>query len=220
MSKIWSRKWFQNNWPKKRENKKVIDFVHLLNLLQILLCTRRLLDVTMVIVQPVYQASIWVFLRQLKNNVITEDHVNQVLSNLRIESRQDQTEKGASVSTTSKPNEEMKEARATSDAAVLEAERFKATINPRSGIKFNNDNILPGYQMEQLKHMRYLDSEDDEFFHTTCHIDQSLRDKIKRGEFVELEKLIQKRTQFSDPEQDRRMQLVNRDGESYFVKTH
>ena len=66
-----------------------------------------------------------------------------------------------------------------------------------------------------IKELRYLDNEDDEFFHTTCHIDNVIRQKIKRGEFVELEKLLQKRTQF-EPE-EKRLQLVNRDGESFFV---
>ena len=54
------------------------------------------------------------------------------------------------------------------------------------------------------------------FFHTICHIDESLKDKIKRGKFVELEKLIQKKIlQYGD--QEKRMQLINKDGVSYFV---
>ena len=53
--------------------------------------------------------------------------------------------------------------------------------------------MIPGYQREELRHLRYLDSEDDDFFHITCHIDKALREKIERGDFVELEKLIQKK---------------------------
>ena len=70
-------------------------------------------------------------------------------------------------------------------------------------------------QQAVLKHLRYLDSEDDEFFHTICHIDTSLRERIEKGGYVELEKLIQKKTQYEPSE--KRMQLVNRDGQSYFV---
>ena len=44
---------------------------------------------------------------------------------------------------------------------------------------------------EKLK--KFLqNSVDDEFFHTICHIDPQIRDKIKKGEFVELEKLLSK----------------------------
>ena len=61
-------------------------------------------------------------------------------------------------------------------------------------------------------------SEDDEFFHLTCHVDNGLKTKIERGEFVELEKLLPKarsvNQRFSD---ENRMQLVNRDGYSYWV---
>ena len=65
--------------------------------------------------------------------------------------------------------------------------------------------------------MRYLDGEDDEFFHTTCHIEDNLREKIEIGKFVELEKLIQKRILQYNNKDEQKMQLVNKDGISYFV---
>ena len=34
--------------------------------------------------------------------------------------------------------------------------------------------------------------DDDEFFHVTCHIDEGLRSKKAKGEFVGLEKLLPK----------------------------
>ena len=108
--------------------------------------------------------------------------------------------------------------RSTIDRAILDAERFKATLQqPLPGIAFNNPPSFSRAENEQLRHLRYLDNEDDEFFHTTCHLDSQLKAKIARGEFVELEKLIQKRTQF-EPDVEGRMQLVNRDGVSYFIK--
>ena len=37
---------------------------------------------------------------------------------------------------------------------------------------------------------------DDDFFHLTCHIDQSLKKKIENGEFVDLDKLLPKDNSF------------------------
>ena len=34
--------------------------------------------------------------------------------------------------------------------------------------------------------------DDDEFFHITCHINQTLRARIARGEFVDLDQLVPK----------------------------
>ena len=54
-------------------------------------------------------------------------------------------------------------------------------------------------------------------FHTTCHIDDVLKEKIGKGGFVELDKLLQKKVLQSGPKDENRMQLVNKDGVSYFV---
>ena len=113
---------------------------------------------------------------------------------------------------------QMEVSRSTADKAIIEAEKFKAQIHQppvNKGIQFNNSKSICGHDLETLRHMRYLDGEDDEFFHTTRRIDQSTREKIQKGGYVELEKLIQKRTQYEPAE--KRMQLVNRDGSSYFV---
>ena len=56
---------------------------------------------------------------------------------------------------------------------------------------------------------------DDEFFHLTCHLDPVLKSKIELGEFVELEKLLPKEK--LDRANEGRMELVNKDGYSYFV---
>ena len=83
-------------------------------------------------------------------------------------------------------------------------------------IQFNNP-ITPKCKQDELKAMKYLESEDDEFFHTICHIDEALREKIEKGKFVELEKLLQKKTLQHLNRDENRMQLVNKDGMSYFV---
>ena len=58
---------------------------------------------------------------------------------------------------------------------------------------------------------------DDDFFHLTCHIDSSLREKIERGEFVDLERLLPSNRYNQRLTGDSRMELVNRDGVTYFV---
>ena len=40
--------------------------------------------------------------------------------------------------------------------------------------------------------MRHFFDSDDHFFHVTCHLDPQLKQKIRRGEFMELERLLPK----------------------------
>ena len=110
-------------------------------------------------------------------------------------------------------------ARTAAETAILDAERFKAQIQqPSRGMQINHNNPSPLSRDENynLRYLRYLEQEDDEFFHTTCHIDQALREKISKGSFVELDKLIQKKTML-EPNNENRLQLVNKEGMSYFV---
>ena len=99
--------------------------------------------------------------------------------------------------------EKLAEARAAAEERILQAERYKASLQ------------IPQQGKEISLLARYMD-DDDDFFHLTCHIDSTTREKIKRGEFVELVKLLIK------PEHQKfgnegRMQLVYRNGESFFV---
>ena len=105
-------------------------------------------------------------------------------------------------------------ARAIADETVLQAERFKAAIHTNQGKDTTEASII-----DRLRQLRYQDSEDDEFFHITCHIEAQIRAKIEKGEFVELEKLLQKNPTLEKPN-EKRMQLVNRDGMSFFVPTN
>ena len=60
---------------------------------------------------------------------------------------------------------------------------------------------------------------DDDFFHLTCHIKPSLIQKIEKGEFVELEKLLPKeRSSYSKGGSDEnRLEWVQRDGSTFLV---
>ena len=57
------------------------------------------------------------------------------------------------------------------DRAVIEVERFKASVAPPKGM---------------------IDDNDDDFFHVTCHVDANIIQKIEKGEFVDLDKLLPK----------------------------
>ena len=150
---------------------------------------------------------------------IDSSRINDMITQLRLGTgamKDDvRTKEGTSTSTAS---DEAKNKRTPAQEAILDAERFKAQVQQptNKGIQFNNtDNLMCLQQQSVVKHLRYLDSEDDEFFHTICHIDPQIKEKIERGGFVDLDKLIQKKTQYEPSE--KRMQLVNRDGQSYFV---
>ena len=92
----------------------------------------------------------------------------------------------------------LREAGKRADEMVLDAEKYRAIIESRP----------PG--------RHYTESSDDDFFHLTCHIDQSVKDKICRGEFVELERLIQK-DRFKRPSGGGdKLELVHRDGSTFF----
>ena len=87
---------------------------------------------------------------------------------------------------------------------VVDAENYRATLDQPPGTVHGQ--FSPNQNF----------SADDEFLHITCHVDGPLKQKIERGEFIELEKLLPK-----DPTKkltnDGRMELVNRDGYTYFV---
>ena len=93
------------------------------------------------------------------------------------------------------------------DQLLLQAEKFKAKVEALKG-KYNFQEMLLPYDYDKLRSkfvkpegLAPLDSEilflqnfdqDDEFFHVTSEIEPSLRAKIERGEFVDLERLLPK----------------------------
>ena len=101
-----------------------------------------------------------------------------------------------------------KEARFAADKAILDAEKFKATINtPKS--KWDS-NILK-MQEELFKAARALD-DDDEFFHSTCHVDAQMKQKIAKGLFVDLNKIVPKQLLFAHSITEGGLRLVNNNG--------
>ena len=90
---------------------------------------------------------------------------------------------------------------------MTDAERCKAKIQVPEG---KCCDLLP------LKIHTCDTDNDDDFFHIICHLDQSLIEKIQKGEYVELEKLLQKPEHLRVENEDRQV-LVNKDGQQYWV---
>ena len=67
---------------------------------------------------------------------------------------------------------------------------------------------------EYLKIM--ADNDDDEFFHITCHVEASLRAKIEKGEYVELEKLLPKDRMYQFKNEGQ-LRLWHKNGETYLA---
>ena len=122
------------------------------------------------------------------------------------------------------------EARERADRLILDAEHFKASITaPRGketlGNEFIDQNVNQSDDMRRVAGPTVFPTtqclptvdNDDDFFHLTCHIDPTLRSKIERGDFMDLEKLLPK-TRFPHRiGEDNRMEMVNREGMTYFV---
>ena len=87
---------------------------------------------------------------------------------------------------------------------IIQAEKFCTSVNAPPG-KDQTVEVLQGLDI------------DDQFFHVTCHIDPGLKQKIEKGEFVDLEKLLPKSRKKMQSEG--KLDLVFKDGHSFFVPT-
>ena len=112
--------------------------------------------------------------------------------------------------------DKLKEAKQLADQVVLDAERYKATLQPPKG----NGNELHQDIKTLLSILKSKcdDEGDDDFLHITCHVDQSLKEKIGRGEFVELDRLLPKSRNQIMKNQDATMEVI-RNGTSYILPT-
>ena len=112
-------------------------------------------------------------------------------------------------------------AKEIADRTVLEAERNKAVLQLPEGRSPNNENnmgydTLPKGAMVPFVTTTPLDNDDD-FFHIICHIDPQIIIKIKKGEFVELEKLLQKPEHLNYETNDRKSITIEREGEKFAI---
>ena len=102
---------------------------------------------------------------------------------------------------------DLEEARTHAERAIVEAEKFKATVEPPPQ---GNEKVF-----SSLMNIGCGVSDDD-FFHLTCHIEPSLIHKIEKGEFVELEKLLPK-DKIGRSAEENRLEWVQHDGGTFLV---
>ena len=135
----------------------------------------------------------------VQNNMI--DKISDFIEGIRIDATHAQ-EEGPSTSNGRRnryeeEKEKLSQARTRANRLILEAEQYKAKIEVPKGRSLDDKEM------------------DDDFFHLSCHIEPGLRTKIENGEFIELEKLLPRNNIDGDSED--RMELVNKDGQIFFV---
>ena len=72
------------------------------------------------------------------------------------------------------------------DKIIREAENHRAELSAPQGMRHMPIKIDKNIQL-----LRSLDN-DDEFFHVSCHMEPSLKSKIEKGEYMDLDKLLPK----------------------------
>ena len=102
------------------------------------------------------------------------------------------------------------EGRWAGDNIVIDAEQFKAKLQPPKGESY----------AEFAKVFKAMYDDDDEFFHITYHIDSGLRSKIARGDFIDLERLLSKEkcggNVTATNYEESKVELVSRGGHTFF----
>ena len=98
---------------------------------------------------------------------------------------------------------------------ILDAEKFKASVSaPPQGMVFNNNS--DSQKLDQI--LDYIkQNQDEEFYHITSHVDAKLKQRIQKGEFIELEILIPKNRGQLLREDQRLQQFVMKNGATYWA---
>ena len=141
-----------------------------------------------------------------------DDQISDFIQGIRIQSGADKGEPQPSTSNDRDDqafNELVEEAKQKSKDLIIGAEKFKDSTNPPPGMV----SIIGPAGLVMTGPQGVMDM-DDQFFHVTCHVDQGLKDKIAKGEFVDLEKLLPK---IRTGRTENKLDLVYRDGQSFFV---
>ena len=101
---------------------------------------------------------------------------------------------------------------------VLQAEQFKATVNAPGNVQGVNTFSQGQSDLSDVPMFNAGPriENDDDFFHVSCHVDSNIKARIQRGDYVDLEHLLPKPRGIR-LENSGRMDIVFRDGKSYFV---
>ena len=109
------------------------------------------------------------------------------------------------------------EAKDRMERSIIEAEKFKATVEKPPGRFSDTDTDFQSSLDKLARKQIGTGLTDDDFFHLTCHIDPQLQSKIERGEFVELDKLLPKDKNNYGRSDDNRLEWVHKDGCTYLA---
>ena len=137
-------------------------------------------------------------------------NINQFLNSIRLESAKGESTRESQKKDVNSKEDREKYAQDIAQRAILEAEKFKATLEHPQGMSVDS--------LANLERLRFWDNDDD-FFHIICHIEQQLVEKIQRGEFIELAKLLQKPDHLRGDDEGGKLNLINKDGEEYLIRT-
>ena len=118
---------------------------------------------------------------------------------------------------------------------IIEAEKFRADVLAPKGNEIVDNNLnnvrhevlgfrndidfnAPAYDLPDEIRLKRLFDTDDDFFHVTSHIDQALKSKIVKGEYIELEKLLPRNdsNRLGRLTNETKYQMLVRDGETYW----
>ena len=128
------------------------------------------------------------------------EFINQFINSVRI----GETKKRAEDERADLQKDRRLHSKGIADKAIIEAEKYKATLQHPEGMNFSS-----------IQKLRMLDNDDD-FFHIICHIDPQLMAKIQKGEYVDLAKLLQKPESLA--EEEAKINLLSKDGQEYLVR--
>ena len=144
----------------------------------------------------------------MNNGIATDpvDKISNFVESMRMESDRND---GATPGTSNEvqPDERYLGAQKRAERTILEAEKYKAIIAEPPGEMVIAQNVV-----------RNVGSglSDDDFFHLTCHVESGLLEKIEKGQFVELDKLIPKDKRRLKSE-DNHMEWIQSEGGTFLA---
>ena len=140
------------------------------------------------------------------------DRVTEGIKSIRLQTQFDSDSGQRSRSESSEEGEDQPEktpaqiAKEQAEQAVIDAERFKA-----------NATALPRGELNSTEKYDY--NKDGEFLHVICHVEPTMIEKIKAGQYVELEKLLSKILSSQRKSQESKVEIINSEGQSFSLAT-
>ena len=124
------------------------------------------------------------------NEPLIVDKISDLVGSIRMaQENQDDNEQQQHNRSSAENIPGFEQARVHSENTIIEAEKFKAAIAEPEG-NYSNDSCCNHTHLTEVRPQVGMGLSDDDFFHLTCHIDESLKEKIERGNYVDLDRLL------------------------------